>query len=51
MPFIGESPWITKSARGIELAQKSEAISHMERPVFLFQKEKKMAIDVNVTVR
>jgi hypothetical protein len=50
MAFIAEATRIMKSMRGIESAQKTEAISQMERYIFPMKKEKEVTFNRDVTV-
>ena len=51
MAFIGETARVLKSTGGIEPAQKTEAVSQMERDRLLLKKEKKKAFHGEGSVR
>jgi hypothetical protein len=50
MAFVREPARIAKSLRGVESAQKSEAISKMKWSAFFLQKEKEETIDGKMMV-
>lgn len=49
--FIGETARVMKSTRGIEPAQKMEAVSQMEGDRLLLKKEKKETFNGEALVR
>jgi len=51
MAFIRETTRVMKSTGGIEPAQKTEAVSQMERDRLLLKKEKKKAFHTEGSIR